>query len=390
MAVQERADSTELEAGSSFIDITPGRQVFIAGYGQNRLSKGVHDPIWARCLFLRVGDRSLVFLSLDLIGLFLDDVDVIRKKAATEDLHPQDLVVSCTHNHEGPDTLGLWGPTVGKSGVDSDYLDELKERALSCISTAMESARKARLEVASTSVQGVSRNARDPDILDRTLLALRASDNDNRTIGTIVNFANHAESLGSHNHLISSDWPNYLYSTVEKEIGGVSLFQNAALGGMVTPDVKAHSFEEAKRIGSATAYAALGALRRPKALWPERIHHEMVEIEIPVTNERFLRLAQLGTMERKFSNGTVKTEVHLIKLGELWLVTIPGEPLPKLGLQVKALMSGSFKGLIGLGNDELGYMIPKEDFDPSRYEESMSLGPETAPVILRAVGDLAS
>ena len=386
--VLERGARLEIEAGAAAVDITPKRQVFIAGYGQNRLSRGIHDPIWARCLFLRIGEETVAFLSLDLIGLFLDDVDVIRNRAAGNDLRPRDIIVSCTHNHEGPDTLGLWGPSIGQSGIDPDYLDQLVEGAVSCISEARESSVSAHLEVGSTSATGVSRNARDPGVLDPTLVSLRASAENGETIATLVNFANHPESLGSENVLISSDWPGYLYRSVERAIGGTCVFQNAALGGMVTPDVTAHTFEEAERIGSATGSATIAALRSATQLAPSHIDHRMVEAEIPVTNQRFLSLAQLKTLKREFRNGVVRTEIHMIRLGDLWMVTVPGEALPKLGLQIKALMGGAFKALIGLGNDELGYIIPEEDFDPSRYEESMSLGPKTAPSILSAVRQL--
>jgi len=388
--VLERGSRLEVEAGAAAVDVTPKRQVFIAGYGQNRLSHGIHDPIWARCLFLRIGGHSLAFLSLDLIGLFLDDVDVIRNKAAHDDLHAPDILVSCTHNHEGPDTLGLWGPAIDQSGVDPEYLQQLVEGAVSCVSEARESSTSAHLEVASTSVAGVSRNARDPGLLDTTLVALRALTDGGETIATLVNFANHPESLGSKNVLISSDWPAYLYTRLERVLGGICVFQNAALGGMVTPDITGHTFQEAERIGSATASAAIAGLSRATQLVPVHIDHSMVEAEIPVTNKRFLSLAQLKTIKRTFQNGRVRTEIHLVRLGDLWMVTVPGEALPKLGLQIKALMRGAFNALIGLGNDELGYMIPEEDFDPSRYEESMSLGPETAPSVLRAVRQLTS
>ena len=52
--------------------------------------------------------------------------------------------------------------------------------------------------------------------------------------------------------------------------------------------------------------------------------------------------------------------------------------------------------LIGLANDELGYILPQEDFeapsdlaDPGdRYEESMSVGPETGPSVFAALEQL--
>jgi hypothetical protein len=43
---------------------------------------------------------------------------------------------------------------------------------------------------------------------------------------------------------------------------------------------------------------------------------------------------------------------------------------------------------VGLGQDEVGYILPKADFDPKKYEESMSLGPATAPTLLDALNNL--
>jgi hypothetical protein len=45
-------------------------------------------------------------------------------------------------------------------------------------------------------------------------------------------------------------------------------------------------------------------------------------------------------------------------------------------------MTGKYNVIIGLGNDELGYIIPFEDWNPAKYEESMSVGRETGPIVL--------
>ena len=37
------------------------------------------------------------------------------------------LMVHATHNHEGPDTQGLWGPGFLESGVDDVYMKRLKK-----------------------------------------------------------------------------------------------------------------------------------------------------------------------------------------------------------------------------------------------------------------------
>ena len=56
--------------------------------------------------------------------------------------------------------------------------------------------------------------------------------------------------------------------------------------------------------------------------------------------------------------------------------------------------------LIGLANDELGYIIPKRQWDEkapfcygrksAQYGEVNSLGPETAPILCKAFQELVS
>jgi len=107
----------------------------------------------------------------------------------------------------------------------------------------------------------------------------------------------------------------------------------------------------------------------------------------------------------------VKTEVGYLKLGELEVAVIPGEIYPELVLGkiqdpvdpgadypdapvepgLYPQMKGKHRMLIGLGNDELGYIIPKRQWDEkppfcyglkkSQYGEINSVGPETAGII---------
>ena len=56
-------------------------------------------------------------------------------------------------------------------------------------------------------------------------------------------------------------------------------------------------------------------------------------------------------------------------------------------------MAGKYRWIVGLGNDELGYIIPEYDFithpdapyvseaEGDHYEETNSLGPRTQPIL---------
>src|SRR5260370_4074220 len=116
--------SGAIRAGAAKNAITPdlaARTVYLAGFGHNRIATAVHDPLYVSCLALQAG-QTVVLCAADLIGLFYDDVQKIRETFRTEAPAGSHLVVACTHVHEGPDTLGLWGPSALETAVDASYL----------------------------------------------------------------------------------------------------------------------------------------------------------------------------------------------------------------------------------------------------------------------------
>src|SRR5437868_6720179 len=118
------ATAGELTVGFAEVDVTPElgkKPVYLAGFGQNRKATKVHDPITARAVVLSDGDAKVALASVDVVGLFVGSTERVRGKLAGFKY----VLVSATHNHEGPDTLGLWGPvTPLESGVDKDYLNK--------------------------------------------------------------------------------------------------------------------------------------------------------------------------------------------------------------------------------------------------------------------------
>ncbi|RJS85374.1 hypothetical protein CW702_01220 [Candidatus Bathyarchaeota archaeon] len=387
-------ESHMLRAGASKIEITPTSKVFLAGLSGNRLSTGIHDDLWARCLALSDGNQILVLTSLDLIGLFLDDVNEIRKETAKHVSKSRNInvLVACTHQHSGPDTLGLWGPDPSRTGVDERYMTYLKKRVVKVILNALKNMRAATIRFASAEIpKGIAKNTRDPGLLDREISIMGVEDRNGDVIAFLLNFALHPEVLWSDNTLITADFPNYLYKAVEDEMGGVAIFFNGDLGGMVTPDVEAHTFSEAERIGKVLAEESIRAYYEDgftTDMTDIRLVIKCKDLRLPVENELFIRLSRMGVLRRKVTEDMVLTEISHVSIGCSEFVTIPGEPLPKIGLKIKRLMDGRFRFLVGLANDEIGYIIPEDDWNPGRYEESMSLGPKTGTLILSGLTEV--
>jgi hypothetical protein len=377
--------ATTLRAGAAKRVITPEMSVYLAGLGNNRLSVGVHDDIYTRCLMLNDGETKIGIVSLDLIGLTMQHTLKIRQLLSNVGIDGENIILTCTHQHSGPDTIGLWGPTESESGVNLRYIEYVYGQIVESIKEAGRNMEPAILKLASVQVpEGVSRNVREPELIDRELSLLKVDSPSGETIATLINFTAHPETLWSDNLLVTADYPGYVYRDVEEKLGGVALFVNGALGGMVTVDSKSNTFEEAERIGSTVAEKAIEAAQKAEVQENVKIVLKKEKIQVPMENPGFIALMEAGILpEHLLIDGKVRTEVNLIEIGDAQIATFPGEALPKLGLSAKTEMKAKYKFIFGLTNDELGYILPEADFNLElyKYEKSMSVGSKIGTII---------
>ncbi|MEM2299288.1 MAG: hypothetical protein QXW23_07185 [Thermofilaceae archaeon] len=378
-----KAEVYGFEVSFSRVRVTPEKPVYLAGLARPRVSKGVHDDLYARCMLISLGNASLALVGVDSIGLQYCDVKVVKEKLLKRNIH---AIVGSTHDHSSPDVIGLWGPDTETSGVDPEYVGFLRESIVECVEKAAEGLRRAKLEIVLARLpDGVAKNTRDPGLIDRDVVALFAEALDGERLGVLVNFGLHPEVLWSDNLLITADFPYYMLSKLEREYGGTGVFLNGALGGMVTPDVTEHSFAEAERVGASIAESVLKAAgARSTAYSSPSLTVVSREVELTVQNKAFLELAEKGVVRRADRRGDrIASVVNYFRITPLLEgVSLPGEPLPRLGLEVKSMLKAPFRMLVGLGDDEIGYLIPAEDWTEGRYEESMSLGYHAAPLLL--------
>ena len=379
--------------------ITPSldRTVYLAGFGQNRVAQDVHDDLYVRAVAMALRDTRVVLAALDLLGLSRIHCQEIERRV-NERVPGVRLILACTHTHHGPDTLGLWGPDAATSGTDPEYLAGLKRKVVDTVVTALGCLQPVRLRCASVRVPGVAKNARDPHILDDELTCAQFCHPEHgAALATVLIFPCHPEVLWEHNPHITSDYPGFLRHQVEVRTGSPCLFFAGALGGMMTPDVQDHSFAEAETMGGTLAQAGLDALEGTEAVDVEVLERDSREFAMPMSNPLF-RMAMEGGLSPNLltGEGLVVSEANLVKIGPVWLAGVPGELLPKLGLALKTDLrqaGAQVAGVVGLANDELGYILPKQDyvypdnpFEPGdHYEETMSIGPEAGPRLLSTV-----
>lgn len=420
--------------------------VWIAGFHNRRPANGIHDDLWARVMIIDDGQTRLAVVALDAIGFFHDDVIDIRKMIPPQ-LEIDYAIVCSTHDHEAPDLLGLWGGGWFKSGVDPDYMAYVKSQTVKAVERAVQNLRPAVLRFAQdlTSAAPFVEDSRKPIVLDPGVRLMHAVDAEADTIlGTLMAWANHPETMWSRNLLISSDYPHYVRKFMEEGvsdgetmitpgIGGTVVYLNGAIGGLMTTSPRfgiAHRFEDttytsvsfakARAQGQQIATVALNALKSNGAVELRQggITLRARTIAVPLDNKIFRLALALGIIGHGFERWMeMRTEVAVFSLGPASFIAVPGEIYPEIingGIEappgqdyvlqpmevppLRELMPGRFKFVFGLANDEIGYIIPKSEWDTdtpylynaisSPYGEINSLGPETAPVIHREISDL--
>ena len=435
-----------LTAGFAAADITPAvgdpkRPVTLAGFGQGRVATRVHDPIFARAVVLDDGTKRIALVSADLVGLFYETAEAVRTKLGREYHY---VLVASTHNHDGPDTLGLWGRTPFQSGVDPAYLKRVEDACVTAVRAADRDRVAVTAEFATVHAPELIADNRRPVVKHDELSVIRFTGPDRKPAGLLVNWHAHPETMGSRNTELSSDFVGPAVAALAKSAGCPVAYFSGSVGGLMTSlgvpvksaagvELRDGTFAKTERYGELLAGRVTAALANPTAVTLTPFTVRTKQVMVPVANPLYRLAWSVGVLKRTLylDAGTptpakwvaaadlsrpvgLKTEVGYLKLGDVEIAAIPGEIYPELVLgrvatpaepgadfpdapaepHLFATMRGRHRMVFGLANDELGYLIPKRQWDDKppycyglkkpQYGEGNSTGPAAAGVVCAA------
>ena len=185
--------------------------VWMAGFQNQRPAQGIKDDIMAVAVVIDDGNNRVGIVTADTVGLMRKFVLGVREAVPAEwDLDY--LMVHATHNHEGPDTQGLWGPGFLSSGVDPNYMQQLQQNILDALSEAIDNLEPAQMSMARIPTNPLTpiKDKRKPIVIDEDIRALLFSRPDGSIIGTLVNFGIHVELAWDKNLELTADVAGYL------------------------------------------------------------------------------------------------------------------------------------------------------------------------------------
>jgi hypothetical protein len=368
-------------------DITPKAE-WLAGLDY----KSVHDPLEARCVVIAAKGKTIAIVGADTFIFGTAELAPILDAARAVGIDY--LLYGSSHTHSAIDCMGYYGPR------PNEYDAFAQEQIIACIKAAHGAMTPATIEIAQREImlyggriETISRNWRDPGIVDPYLTVVRFTSTEGKKepLGTLVQFTCHPERLSGYERAISADWVGPMRRTVEAALGGTCVFLNGPLGGMVSPDglPGTDRFEDTQRMGTWIGEQAVAAARAGcSPIVRDEIAFQARPLLVPIMGDSLREALPLGNLVLNLIHGSHPTEVSRLDIGEVQFIAVPGELLPDLGFRARARMTGEFKVVVGLANDEIGYIVPAWDYRVGQYEERTSMGPSAAPQIMDAIAEL--
>jgi hypothetical protein len=223
---------------------------------------------------------------------------------------------------------------------------------------------------------------------------LQFKDSKGKNLATLTNFACHPTIMDDETNLASADYVGGYYHYMDSVQGGMNMFLQGAIGGWVQPEDVPSSFENTAKYGGDLAKFVIDKLHKSSKLLGNKINFHSKVVYFPVLNDGFRMLSKGGVIKRAFTE-KVESEIAYFSIGNAAFATHPGETVPALSHQTKALMKTTGpKFVMGLGMDALGYILKPSFFDPtqkiphSEYLTGMSIGPETMQIIYNTLEEL--
>lgn len=400
--------------------------LYIAGYDPGREVTDVLDYCQARAVWLDTGSEGVLVIGIDCVAV--DSGTVAKIRQSLSDIPAASVNVFSTHTHAGADTLGMWGK-IGIDGKNDAYMESLLQAAEQAARAAVADRRAGTLHFGQVKTEGMLRDSRLPNVNDENLYQLRFEAEDGTPGMRMLFYGAHPEALRGANTMLSRDFAGMLCDGVTEATGDNTIFLPGAIGGLVMTRDFVEIGDDSNKAQENLQITADKLIEYTLSIDEEEIVAPQMALArtvfcAPLDNIIFLTYKFLGILNHKAvpADSTtgygVQTELSVLKLGDIAVTLLPGEIFPELvsgeaygranppgvnpkSLQQLAKEQGIEKMLIvGLANDEIGYIVPPSDFmlnpelpylertkdykGEDHYEETNSVGPGCAQAIADA------
>lgn len=386
------------KVGVCKVDITPPVGIDFVGYHRETGINNIEEHIYGTIFVFEKDEMKTVFISIDNIGMLVEDTNMIRERVASE-LHVpfERITVVYTHTHSGPET-------VGDDPLVRSYKTLLVNNVVQGAITANNNLRSCEVGWGVTTDEiGVNRRERTSDgkakmgtnvegVVDKRIGMLALRDSETKELCGIVVFCTaHPNVLKGDSDVLSADYPGMTREILENIVNCPVIIVQGAAGNV-----------NAKYRGSREALKQMAYILSGHVLTmlPTVTYSRIVKLrtisssvqmqlkDIPEVDEIRSR-AQLAEKQwgvntdewltivlEKYKQGmrqlTIDLEIQMFQINDGMFSGIPMEPFSETALEVKERLQNELAFFGGYTNGYIGYLPTKEEFAYGGYEVELN------------------
>lgn len=410
--------SPHYSVGVASRDITPDPtatliQLHCYGDRQKQPATGVLDPLFVRALSIRDPNDHLVGLvSADLCYINSAVRDEVLQRLGPHGFTEHNLLLAGTHTHSGCSGYDRrYVATKFFGDYNQQIFDTIVNNITSALLEAKQKMQPARIAYAAAEIEGMNRSRRDPAFsveisamqenavpdperypVNKRLAVVSFSGLDGSPLAVAVNFASHPTILSPKNFKLSADWPGAMAAAVQEKIGAQVevLFFNGSLGDAAPVPDWADDVDteiaQMKQYGRQMAEHVMKLIPQAKPVADNSVAGFTVRREFSKAVLRFFHRLRLPRFISKIAYLRPDAPFQAMRLGDLVLVNIPGEPTTALGEQIENACSSESTGLVvAPANGYMGYFVTPAEYEEDGYAADACLwGPDTGSRVIDA------
>ncbi|KAA0762107.1 neutral/alkaline non-lysosomal ceramidase N-terminal domain-containing protein [Bacillus sp. SH5-2] len=386
------------KVGVCKVDITPPLGIDFIGYHRETGINNIEERIYGTVFVFEKDEMKTVFISIDNIGMLVEDTNMIRERVASE-LHVpfERITVVYTHTHSGPET-------VGDDPLVQSYKTLLVNNVVHGAITANNNLRLCEVGWAVTTGEiGVNRRERTSDgkarmgtnkegVVDKRIGMLAIRDAEMKELCGIVVFCTaHPNVLKGDSDVLSADYPGMTREILENIVNCPVIIVQGAAGNV---NAKYRGSREAlKKMAyilsghvltmlPTVTYSRIVKLRTISSTLqmqlkdiPEvdeiRSMAQLAEKQWGVSTDEWLTIV-LEKYKQNMRRLRIDLEVQLVQINDGMFSGIPMEPFSETALDVKENPQNELAFFGGYMNGYIGYLPTKEEFAYGGYEVELS------------------
>ncbi len=403
-----------LKAAVCEANITPPVGVWLAGFaGRSSGCIGIHDELHARALVLDDGLSLACIVSMDLIALDFDLVEIIRDGVYRKvGIPPERLLLNCSHTHSGPATRTF--RTMGER--DELYCNIMARKLVGAVQQAADMLEPVSLRWGRAPVQiGINRRERrdgktvigqnPKGFVQPYVDVLRVDREDGNPLAVLFAYATHPVVLGGQNLWVTADYPGAACDFLRRVGTGTPMFLQGCAGN-INPVHTGATFAHARKLGEILGAAVVVASHLSDPVEGVPVSGSLRTVQIPYVfppleeAQQHLRQAEedlqraeeegapLGVLMwrrdmvkwaqdlllavEKQEPRTMPFEIQHLRLGDVHLLAFPAEMFVQYALDFERQSPHKPTITLGYSNGCWGYIPTAADYAIGGYEVDMA------------------